>query len=164
MFEIWIVPSNDQYYILSLYLLCLNLVGSWDFQDDCAWGYHLLHVLLVLYPSQWYKHMSFWTQSIYQKMLQLKFWKGFVRTIYLLKQVWSTGYAYFSMAPDPTSDIFRGPSTPILWFLFPIGLIRLIIVRYFCHFNLVLSFMIQIMIAEAWNTIVIQILHSTNFL
>jgi hypothetical protein len=26
------------------------------------------------------------------------------------------------MAPDPTSDIFRGPCTPILLFVFPIGL------------------------------------------
>jgi hypothetical protein len=34
----------------------------------------------------------------------------------------STGDTYFSMAPDITSDIFRGPCTPILWFEFPIGL------------------------------------------
>jgi hypothetical protein len=27
----------------------------------------------------------------------------------------STGDAYSSMSPDPTSDIFRGPCTPILW-------------------------------------------------
>jgi hypothetical protein len=46
----------------------------------------------------------------------------------------STGDAYFSMAPDPTSDIFRGPCTPILWFVFPIGLMKLITDRYFCHF------------------------------
>jgi hypothetical protein len=42
--------------------------------------------------------------------------------------------AYSSMAPDPTSDIFRDPCTPIIWFVFPIGLMRLITVRYFCHF------------------------------
>jgi hypothetical protein len=36
--------------------------------------------------------------------------------------------------PDPPSDIFRGPCTPTLWFVFPIGLMRLITVRYFCHF------------------------------
>jgi hypothetical protein len=37
---------------------------------------------------------------------------------------------------DSTSDTctFRGPCTPILWFVFPIGLMRLITVRYFCHF------------------------------
>jgi hypothetical protein len=46
----------------------------------------------------------------------------------------SIGDAYSSMAPDPTSDIFRCPCTPILWFVFPIGLMRLITVRYFCHF------------------------------
>jgi hypothetical protein len=46
----------------------------------------------------------------------------------------STGDAYSSMTPDPTSDIFRGPYTPILWFVFPIGLMRLITDRYFCHF------------------------------
>jgi hypothetical protein len=43
----------------------------------------------------------------------------------------STGYAYSSMAPDPTSDIFRGPCTPILWFVFSTGLIRLITVWFF---------------------------------
>jgi hypothetical protein len=46
----------------------------------------------------------------------------------------STGDAYSSMAPDPTSDIFRGPCTPILWFVFPIRLMRLITDRYFRHF------------------------------
>jgi hypothetical protein len=45
-----------------------------------------------------------------------------------------TGDAYCSMAPGSTSDIFRGPCMPILWFVFPIRLIRLITVRYFCHF------------------------------
>jgi hypothetical protein len=47
---------------------------------------------------------------------------------------WLTGIAYSSMAPDPTSDIFKGPCTPILRFVLPIGLIRLNDVRYFCHF------------------------------
>jgi hypothetical protein len=52
----------------------------------------------------------------------------------------STGDAYSSMAPDPTSDIFIGPCTPILWFVFPIRLMRLITDCYFCHFtSLVLS-------------------------
>jgi hypothetical protein len=46
----------------------------------------------------------------------------------------STGNAYSFMAPDPTFDIFRGLCTPIFWFVFPIGLMRLITVRYFCHF------------------------------
>jgi hypothetical protein len=46
----------------------------------------------------------------------------------------SAGDACSSMAPDPTSDIFRGPCTPILWFVFPIRLMRLITDRYFCHF------------------------------
>jgi hypothetical protein len=32
-----------------------------------------------------------------------------------------------------TSDIFRGPCTPILWIVFPIGLMRLITVCYFSH-------------------------------
>jgi hypothetical protein len=45
----------------------------------------------------------------------------------------STGDAYSSMAPDPTSDIFRGPCRPILWFVFPIRLMKLITDRYFCH-------------------------------
>jgi hypothetical protein len=52
----------------------------------------------------------------------------------------STGDAYSSMAPDPTSDIFRGPCTPILWFVFPIKLMRLITDRYFCHFISIHSF------------------------
>jgi hypothetical protein len=34
----------------------------------------------------------------------------------------SKGDAYTSMAPDPTSGIFRGLCTPICWFQFPIGL------------------------------------------
>jgi hypothetical protein len=46
----------------------------------------------------------------------------------------STVDAYSSMAPDPTPDIFRGLCTSILWFVFPIGLMRLITVCYFCHF------------------------------
>jgi hypothetical protein len=45
----------------------------------------------------------------------------------------SAGDAYSSMTLDPTSDIFRGPYTPILWFVFPVGLMRLITVRYFCR-------------------------------
>jgi hypothetical protein len=50
----------------------------------------------------------------------------------------STGDAYSSMVPDTTSDIlvFRGPCTPILWFVFPIRLMRLIADRYFCHFSM----------------------------
>jgi hypothetical protein len=36
----------------------------------------------------------------------------------------STGDAYSSYAPDPTSDIFRGPCLPILWFVFPTGLVK----------------------------------------
>jgi hypothetical protein len=46
----------------------------------------------------------------------------------------STGDSYSSMAPDPTSDIFKGPCTPILWFVFPIKIMRWITDRYFCHF------------------------------
>jgi hypothetical protein len=46
----------------------------------------------------------------------------------------SAGDTYSSMAPDPTAVIFRGPFTPILWFVFPIRLMRLITDRYFCHF------------------------------
>jgi hypothetical protein len=42
--------------------------------------------------------------------------------------------AYSSMVPDPTSDISRGPYTSILRFVFPIGLVRLITVHYFCNF------------------------------
>jgi hypothetical protein len=49
----------------------------------------------------------------------------------------STWDAYSSIAPDSTSDIFRGPYTPILWFVFPIVLMRLITVCYFCHFIIV---------------------------
>jgi hypothetical protein len=52
----------------------------------------------------------------------------------------SAGDAYSSMAPDPTSDIFGGPCTPILWFVFPIRLMRLITDRYFCHFNEILRY------------------------
>jgi hypothetical protein len=36
-------------------------------------------------------------------------------------------------APDPTSDIFRGPCMLILWFVFLIGFVRLITVCYLCH-------------------------------
>jgi hypothetical protein len=50
----------------------------------------------------------------------------------------STGDAYSSMAPDPTSGIPRGPCTPILWFGFLIGLVRLITVRYFRHLTKIL--------------------------
>jgi hypothetical protein len=46
----------------------------------------------------------------------------------------STGDAYSSMALAPTSDMFRGPCTPILWFVFSIRLMRLITDLYFCHF------------------------------
>jgi hypothetical protein len=44
------------------------------------------------------------------------------------------GDAYSSMTPDHTSEVFRGPCTPFLWFIFCMGFIRLITVRYFCHF------------------------------
>jgi hypothetical protein len=47
----------------------------------------------------------------------------------------STGDAYSSIAPDHTSDIFRGLCMPILWFVFAIRLMRLITDRYFCHFK-----------------------------
>jgi hypothetical protein len=61
----------------------------------------------------------------------------------ILRLIWghggcdrSAGDANSSMAPVPTSDIhvFRGLCTPILWFVFPMGLMRLITDRYFCHF------------------------------
>jgi hypothetical protein len=50
----------------------------------------------------------------------------------------STGDAYSPMAPDPTSDVFRGPCTPILWFVFHFRLTILITDRYFLsfHFNI----------------------------
>jgi hypothetical protein len=44
-----------------------------------------------------------------------------------------------STAPYPTSDIFRGPCTPILWFVFPKRIMRLITVRYFFSFHKALS-------------------------
>jgi hypothetical protein len=47
------------------------------------------------------------------------------------------GDAFSSMAPDPTSDIFRSPCTPIPWFAFPIGLMRLITVRFFLLFHMI---------------------------
>jgi hypothetical protein len=43
--------------------------------------------------------------------------------------------AYSSMTPDITFDVFRGPYTSIFLFVFPIELMRLITVRYFCHFT-----------------------------
>jgi hypothetical protein len=44
----------------------------------------------------------------------------------------STEDVYSSVAPDPTSDIFRGDRcTPILLSVFPIGLMRLNTVRFF---------------------------------
>jgi hypothetical protein len=46
----------------------------------------------------------------------------------------SAGDAYSSMAHDPTSDIFKGPCTPILFFVSPIGLMRLNTAHYCCHF------------------------------
>jgi hypothetical protein len=46
----------------------------------------------------------------------------------------STGDTYSSWAPDPTSDIFRDPCTPILGFVFPIWLMRYNTVHYLCHF------------------------------
>jgi hypothetical protein len=48
----------------------------------------------------------------------------------------STGDAYSSMVPYLTTGtcIFRGQCAPILWFVYPIGLMRLNTVRYFCHF------------------------------
>jgi hypothetical protein len=47
----------------------------------------------------------------------------------------STGDAYSSTPHDPTLDTFRGLCTPIKWFVFPIGLMRLITVRYFFSFH-----------------------------
>jgi hypothetical protein len=47
--------------------------------------------------------------------------------------VLSTGDAYSYMSPDSTSDTFRGMFTPILWFVFPIGLMRWITVPHLYH-------------------------------
>jgi hypothetical protein len=44
------------------------------------------------------------------------------------------------LIPHPPSDIFRGPCKPILWFVFPKGLMRLITVRYFCLFIFLISY------------------------
>jgi hypothetical protein len=68
----------------------------------------------------------------------------------------SAGDAYSSMAPDPTSDIFRGPCTPIIWFVFPIELMRLFPVRYFCHFKKTL-----LQFKKRW-TIESNIVHTHN--
>jgi hypothetical protein len=38
------------------------------------------------------------------------------------------------LAPNPTSCISRGPCLPILWFVFPTGLMRSMTVRYLCHY------------------------------
>jgi hypothetical protein len=56
--------------------------------------------------------------------------------------------AYSSMTPDSTSDIFRGPCTPILWFVFPVGRMWLITVRYFCH-----SLNVKLIRYQFWCTI-----------
>jgi hypothetical protein len=67
-------------------------------------------------------------------------WLRFVRNMEIRL---TAGDAYSSMAPDPTFDIhaLKGTCTctPILWLVFPIGLVwwglmRLITVRYLCHF------------------------------
>jgi hypothetical protein len=50
----------------------------------------------------------------------------------------SAGDVYSSMVPDPTTIIFRGPCTPILWFVFPVRVMRLITDRYFCNFIFVI--------------------------
>ena len=42
----------------------------------------------------------------------------------------SKGDAYSSYAPDSTSGVSRGPCLPYSWFVFYLGLTRLIIVRY----------------------------------
>jgi hypothetical protein len=47
----------------------------------------------------------------------------------------SAGDADSSMAPDPTSGLFRCLCTPIFLFVFPIGLMRLITDRYFLSFH-----------------------------
>jgi hypothetical protein len=46
----------------------------------------------------------------------------------------SAGGAYSSMTPDPTFDIFRDLCTPVLWFVFPIGLIWLLFVIFSISF------------------------------
>jgi hypothetical protein len=50
----------------------------------------------------------------------------------------STGDAYSSMAPDPTSGITipKVCVCPILWFVFPTGLMRSMTNRYLCHFHI----------------------------
>jgi hypothetical protein len=66
-------------------------------------------------------------------------WLRFVPFIYFGNRVHSgcdrsTWDTYSSMAPAPTSDIFRGPCTPILWYVFPIGLWNWLLFVIFCHF------------------------------
>jgi hypothetical protein len=66
-----------------------------------------------------------------------------VHTVYLIwkkgsRQVWSIDRGYLlSIAPDSISDIFRGQCAPTLWFVFPIGLMRLNTVRYILSFHAV---------------------------
>jgi hypothetical protein len=81
------------------------------------WFWHLIA------PFTWYGHTNF------------EYW--FLLLIWGARRVGPVGRGclLLHLAPDLTSDIFRGPCTLILgWFLFPIGLMRLITVRYFCHF------------------------------
>jgi hypothetical protein len=94
-----------------------------------------LNPFLANFPP-FFKSFIHLFKSFYKEwnyFVRLKFFIIMIDNIFTVDMGRSAGDAYSSMVTDPTSDTFRCPCTPILWFVFPIGLMRLITVRYFCH-------------------------------
>jgi hypothetical protein len=70
-----------------------------------------------IFPFTWFGHTDF------------DYW--FLRLIWGARRVRPVGRGCLLLHG---SDVFGGPCTPILWFVFPFRLTRLITDRYFCHF------------------------------
>jgi hypothetical protein len=126
----------------------ISLTGSFQLSRlqaafNCL-AYRQLSANFMVVTTILFTHTTFGPHAVWCFITIVKtFLTLILTTVYTVYLIWkkgsrrvcrSTGDAYSSMAPDPTSYIFRGPCTPILWIVFPIGLMRLNTVCYICHF------------------------------
>jgi hypothetical protein len=131
-------------YVISFYFEAIYWQRSWCHKGFKCLAYRQLSANFMVVTTTLFTHTTFlWATccvicfiTIVKPFLTLILTT--VHTVYLIwkkgsRRLWSIDRGC-SMAPDPTFDIFRGPCTPILWFVFPIGPMRLNTVRCFCHF------------------------------
>jgi hypothetical protein len=139
---------------ISFYFEAIYWQRSWCHKGFKCLAYRQLSANFMVVTMIWFTHTTFlWATcclicfiTIVKPLLTL-----ILTTLHTVYLIWKKGsrrvlsmdrgclllhdtWSHLWYIHKSVSDIFRGLYTPILRFVFPIGLMRLNTVRYFCHF------------------------------